>query len=105
MRHNRFVRLPAAGSEIIGIALNRAERDFTEDERDFLSVIRVPLMTARERARQRQRAREGLATATSGGPADLTDRELRVLRLAALGHTNNAIARARRQPAHGRQAS
>src|SRR5271169_6735484 len=56
--------LRAAGSEIIGIALNRAGSDFTEDERDLLSVIRVPLMTALERARQRQRAREGLATAT-----------------------------------------
>lgn len=89
--------LPAAGSEIIGVALNRAESDFTEDERNLLSVIRVPLMMALERARQRQRAREGLATATSGalaGLTDLTDREMRVLRLAALGRTNSAIARA-----------
>jgi DNA-binding CsgD family transcriptional regulator len=89
--------LPAAGSEIIGIALNRAGSDFTEDERALLNVIRVPLMTALERARQRQCAREGLATATSGavaGLADLTDGEMRVLRLAALGRTNSAIARA-----------
>jgi len=86
--------LPAAGSEIIGIALNRAESDFTEDERDLLGVIRVPLMTALQRARQRQCAREGLATATSGALADLADREMRVLRFAALGRTNSAIARA-----------
>jgi DNA-binding CsgD family transcriptional regulator len=89
--------LPAAGSEIIGIALNRAGSDFTEDERDLLNVIRVPLMTALERARQRQRARESLAAATSGafaGLADLTDREIRILRLAALGRTNSAIAHA-----------
>jgi DNA-binding CsgD family transcriptional regulator len=86
--------LRAAGSEIIGIALNRAESDFTEDERDLLNVIRVPLMTGLERARQRQRAQEGLAAATSGALADLTDRERRVLRLAALGRTNSAIARA-----------
>ena len=85
--------LPAAGPEIIGIALNRTGSDFTEDERDLLSVIRVPLLTALERARQRQRAREGLATATSG-LADLTDRESRILRLAALGRTNSAIAHA-----------
>ena len=88
--------LPAAGPETIGIALNRAGSDFTEDERDLLGVIRVPLMTALERARQRQRAREGLAAATSGalaGLTDLTDREVRVLRLAALGRTNSAIAR------------
>jgi DNA-binding CsgD family transcriptional regulator len=85
--------LLAAGPEIIGIALNRAGSDFTEDERDLLSVIRVPLLTALARARQRQRAREGLATATSG-LADLTDRESRILRLAALGRTNSAIAHA-----------
>jgi len=85
--------LSADASQIIGIALNRAESDFTEDERDLLSVIRVPLTTALERARQRQRAREGLATADSG-LADLTDREIRVLRLAALGRTNSAIAHA-----------
>jgi DNA-binding CsgD family transcriptional regulator len=89
--------LRAAGSEIIGIALNRAESDFTEDERDLLSVIRVPLMTALERARQRQRARGGLATVTSGalaGLPGLTDREIRILRLAAAGRTNSAIAHA-----------
>jgi DNA-binding CsgD family transcriptional regulator len=92
--------LPAAGSEIIGIALNRAGSDFTEDERALLSVIRVPLMTALDRARQRRRAREGVAIATSGAVAgladltDLTDGEMRVLRLAALGRTNSAIARA-----------
>ena len=89
--------LPAAGSEITGIALNRAGSDFTEDERALLSVMRVPLMTALDRARQRQRAREGLAIAASGavaGLADLTDGEMRVLRLAALGRTNGAIARA-----------
>jgi DNA-binding CsgD family transcriptional regulator len=57
-------------------------------------------MTALDRARQRQRAREVLATATSGAVAgladltDLTDGEMRVLRLAALGRTNSAIARA-----------
>ena len=89
--------LPAVGPEIIGIALNRAGSDFTEDERDLLNVIRIPLMTALERARNRQRAREGLATATSGAladPAGLTDREIRILRLAALGNTNSSIAHA-----------
>jgi DNA-binding CsgD family transcriptional regulator len=97
VEHQIAFGLPAAGPEIIGIALNRAESDFTEDERDLLNVIRIPLTTALERARQRQRAREGLATATSGALtslADLTDREVRILRLAALGRTNSAIAHA-----------
>jgi DNA-binding CsgD family transcriptional regulator len=86
--------LPCAGPEIIGIALNRAGRDFTEDERELLSVIRFPLMTALQRVRQRQRASHDLATATRSAPATLTDQELRVLRLAASGRTNSAIARA-----------
>ena len=86
--------LPCAGPEMIGVALNRAASDFTEDERDLLSILRFPLMTALERARQRQCARESLATAASGAVADLTDREIGVLRLAALGRTNSAIARA-----------
>lgn len=86
--------LPVAGPEIVGISLNRTERDFTEDDRGLLSAVCFPLMRALQRARQRRRAREGLATATSGALADLTDREVRVLRLAALGRTNSAIARA-----------
>jgi DNA-binding CsgD family transcriptional regulator len=80
--------LPSTSPEIIGIALNRAARDFTEYERDLLSVIHFPLATALRRARQRQCARG----AVSGALADLTDREVRVLRLAALGRTNIAIA-------------
>jgi DNA-binding CsgD family transcriptional regulator len=85
--------LPVGGPEVIGISLNRAERDFTEDDRDLLNVIRLPLVTALRRARQRQLADPtdltGLTDLT-----DLTDREIRVLRLAALGRTNRAIARA-----------
>lgn len=86
--------LPASGTDVIGIALNRAARDFTDDDRDLLTVVRTPLLTALLRARDRQRAQEGLAAANCGGLVDLTDREVRVLRLAALGRTNAAIAHA-----------
>lgn len=82
--------LPSTTAEIIGIALNRAERDFTEYERNLLSVIHYPLTTALQRARRRHCARE----ATAGALADLTDQETRILRLAALGRTNSAIAHA-----------
>jgi DNA-binding CsgD family transcriptional regulator len=86
--------LPGDDPAITGIALNRAGSDFTEDERELLSVIRFPLITALQRARQRQRAQQELTSATSSALADLTDQELRVLRLAAIGRTNSAIARA-----------
>jgi DNA-binding CsgD family transcriptional regulator len=82
--------LPVGGPEIIGIALNRAERDFTEDDRGLLNVIRLPLVTALQRARERQCVDPTDLTDLT----DLTDREIRVLRLAALGRTNRAIARA-----------
>ena len=86
--------MPGLGRDIIGIALNRAASDFTEDDRDLLSVLRFPLMTALQRAHQRQRVRDGLAAMTSAPLTDLTDREVHVLRLAALGRTNHAIAHA-----------
>ncbi len=84
----------ASGRDIIGIALNRAASDFTEDDRDLLSVLRFPLIAALQRARKRRLAREGLAAASSGALAGLTDCEVRILRLAALGRTNSAIAHA-----------
>lgn len=90
VEHQIAFGLPSASTEIIGIALNRAERDFTEYDRNLLSVIHYPLTAALQRARQRQCARD----ATTGALADLTDREIRVLNLAALGRTNNAIAHA-----------
>ena len=46
------------------------------------------------RGRSRHHARTALATASAPGPAELTDRELRVLQLAAQGRTDVAIARA-----------
>ena len=92
--------LPVAGPEFIGIALNRAGSDFTQDERDLLNVVRLPLVSALERARQRRRARDRVAAASASsasgalagvagvaGVADFTEisdpedlRELRGLR-------------------------
>jgi DNA-binding CsgD family transcriptional regulator len=84
----------AAGGQIIAIALNRASTGFTEADRDVLSAIASPLSNAVRRGRSRHRARAGMATASTDGPAGLTDREFQVLELAAQGRTNRAIARA-----------
>ncbi|HZR54378.1 MAG TPA: helix-turn-helix transcriptional regulator [Streptosporangiaceae bacterium] len=86
--------LPSPRGQVIGIAFNRARSDFSEDDRALLNVLRCPLSTALERARERQRARECLATASLSVLGGLTDREIDVLRLAALGRTNTAIAHA-----------
>jgi DNA-binding CsgD family transcriptional regulator len=85
---------PGSGGRLVGVAFNRAANDFSEDDRDLLTVLRCPLVTALQRARRRQRARDGLVAADSSMLDDLTDREIHVLRLAALGRTNTAIAHA-----------
>ena len=79
--------------QLTAIALNRAGRDFSEEDRAVLNALSAPLGNAMRRARDRHTAGAGLATAGSDGLADLTDREIQVLQLAARGRTNLAIAR------------
>ena len=79
--------------QLTAIALNRAGRDFSEEDRAVLNALSAPLGNAMRRARDRHTASAGLATAGSDGLADLTDREIQVLQLAARGRTNLAIAR------------
>jgi DNA-binding CsgD family transcriptional regulator len=85
---------PSSSGRVVGVAFDRATSDFTEDDRDLLTVLRCPLVAALQRAHRRRRARDGLAAAGSSTLDDLTDREIHVLRLAALGRTNTAIAHA-----------
>jgi DNA-binding CsgD family transcriptional regulator len=91
VEHQVAVSLPGPGQEVIGIAMSRARRDFSDEDRALLSVLRAHLIAALLRARRRwQAGREFTATAC-GGPADLTDREVQILRLVAAGRTNIAI--------------
>jgi DNA-binding NarL/FixJ family response regulator len=73
-------------------ALNRERSDFTETDRAVLGLLRAPLMAALLRARKRQRAHWALSTTAPASLATLTDREIQVLELVALGGTNAAIA-------------
>jgi len=79
--------------QLTAIALNRAGRDFSEDDRAVLRALSAPLGNAMRRTRHRHSANATLATARSDPLADLTDREIQVLQLAARGRTNLAIAR------------
>jgi DNA-binding CsgD family transcriptional regulator len=88
------VSLPGADGQVVGVTFNRSAGDFTEDDRALLAILRFPLVAALDRARGRQLARKSLAAASSSALGSLTDREIHVLRLAALGHTNMAIAHA-----------
>lgn len=92
VEHQIAIGLPKSDGRIIGIALNRARGDFTEDDRDLLTVLRAPLVRAMIRARSRNRARQALNGPAGNRMADLTDRELQLLELVALGNTNVAIA-------------
>jgi DNA-binding CsgD family transcriptional regulator len=93
VEHQMAVGLPATDGRVIGIALNRGRGDFTEDDRDLLAVLRVPLVRATSRARSRHRARQALAGPDDSHLAGLTGRELQLLELVAMGRTNTAIAR------------
>lgn len=90
--HQLAVTLSTPDTHVIGIAFSRARTEFSDADRDLLSVLRSPLVAGLLRARRRHRSRGALAgSAHRGG---LTDREVRVLELVALGRTNRAIARA-----------
>lgn len=94
VEHQVAVSLPGPGQQVIGIALSRARRDFSEEDRALLSVLRAPLMAALLRARRRQHAAQALTVMPCSALASLTERETQILQLVADGRTNAAIAHA-----------
>jgi DNA-binding CsgD family transcriptional regulator len=92
VEHQLAVNLPGPGQEVIGIALSRGRRDFCDQDRALLSVLQAPLTAALLRARRRQQAGQVLAAMAGCGLADLTEREIQILRLVADGRTNASIA-------------
>jgi DNA-binding CsgD family transcriptional regulator len=95
VEHQIAISLPGPDEQVIGVALSRGDRDFSDQDRALLSVLRAPLTAALLRARSRQQASQALGAAGCGdqaGPASLTAREIVILRLVAAGRTNRAIA-------------
>jgi DNA-binding CsgD family transcriptional regulator len=93
VEHQLAVNVPGPGQDVIGVALSRGRRDFGDQDRALLSVLRVPLTAALLRARRRRQAGKVLTVMAGSGLADLTDREIQILRLVADGRTNASIAR------------
>ena len=62
--------------QVVAIALNRGQEDFTDADRDVLAAIAGPLNNALRRGRRRHRARTAIAAADSYCLGELTDREL-----------------------------
>ncbi len=79
--------------QVVGIALSRSEQDFSRADSAVLRSVVAPMRNALRRSGRRHRA-QGAVAAEPEGLADLTDRELQVLQMAARGRTNLAIARA-----------
>jgi DNA-binding CsgD family transcriptional regulator len=94
VEHQMAVSLPGPRSEVIGLAMSRARRDFCEKDRALLSVLRAPLAAAMLRARRRQQAGSAVTAIARSGLAFLTERETQILGLVADGRTNAAIANA-----------
>jgi DNA-binding CsgD family transcriptional regulator len=94
VEHQVAISLPGPDQEVIGIAVSRARHDFCDEDRALLSVLRAPLMAAMLRARRRRQAGQVYAATAHSGLADLTEREIQILRLVADGRTNVSIAHA-----------
>jgi DNA-binding CsgD family transcriptional regulator len=77
VEHQMSITLPAALPRIVGIALNREDRDFDERERALLNALRPHLAQSYQFAQERSRAHRGMGTLT----AVLREQGTRVLTL------------------------
>jgi DNA-binding CsgD family transcriptional regulator len=94
VEHQLAFTIATPSTEVVGFALNRARRDFSEQDRDLVGVLRAPLMAALSRVKRRQQARAALVDLQHPPPPELSARELTVMLMVADGKTNAAIARA-----------
>ncbi len=82
---------------LVGIALNRAGRDFTDDEHDVIEHLRRPLGGLWATVRRANELRSATAGDRSWSPpysADLSPAENRVADLVARGYSNREVAAA-----------
>jgi DNA-binding CsgD family transcriptional regulator len=84
--------LPSDAERILGVALSRADRDFTADERDLLNLARPYLIQAYRNALAHTAASHGISLSDLHA-LGLTQRQAEVLRLVAMGRSNQHAAR------------
>jgi DNA-binding CsgD family transcriptional regulator len=87
--------LPSAAQRILGIALSRAERDFTASERELLNIARPYLIQAYRNALAYTELAQGAGrqiVVADLRTLGLTKRQSEVLRLVAMGHSDQDAA-------------
>jgi DNA-binding CsgD family transcriptional regulator len=87
--------LPSSSHRVLGVALSRGKRDFTNAERDLLNLARPYLIQAYRNAlaHTRLEAGAGHQIATRDLQAlGVTRRQAEILRLIAMGHSDSAAA-------------
>lgn len=94
VEHQLAFTLPHGAGRILGVALSRCARDYSDAERDLVNLARPFLIQgyrnaiAHERARNGHPDRDGEALLARLRAAGLTGREAQVARLVALGSSN-----------------
>jgi len=89
--------LPASPRHVLGIALSRGKRDFTATERDLLNVARPYLIQTYRNAIAHTKLAQGAGrqiVVSDLQALGLTQRQAEVLRLVAMGHSNQSAATA-----------
>jgi DNA-binding CsgD family transcriptional regulator len=89
--------LPASARQLLGIALSRATRDFTAAERDLLNLVRPYLIQAYRNALAHTLLARGAGrqiVVSDLRALGLTERQAEVLRLVAMGHSDQDAAAA-----------
>lgn len=95
VEHQIAFTLPYEGERVLAVALSRTHEDFSDSERDLLNRARPYLIQAYRNAVAYTERHRGPSTELEGAltrHAGLTDRQAEVLRLVALGSSNQAVA-------------
>jgi ATP/maltotriose-dependent transcriptional regulator MalT len=99
LNYQMAVTIPSSNALVIGIALNRARRDFSERDRSVLDLVRPHLVQAYRNIAERGALQERAETAeralwveSATVLASLTKREHQILVLVADGNTNHQVA-------------
>ena len=94
LEHQLAFTLPAAPDRVLAVALSRGDRDYSDRERDVADHARPFLIQAYRNAIAYELLRSESPDESGGAlvPALLTSREAEVIRLVALGRSNQHIA-------------